>query len=305
MESGYRSRQYAESFSDFATAHELVESGSRLLLRAIPGSPYRDAMGCYPLFSCARYEALATDLSRLPPDVVSVVLVTDPMDSPAQETLSPTFNLVIPYKTHYVLPAGTSLEGLPRKAHAKNVRRGLRKLDVEHCPNPLDYLQDWLRLYGVLIARHSIEGLRRFSPSAFAMQFATPGFQLFRASVSGQTVGLHIWYRQAGGVHSHLSAFDPLGYSLDASYALQWRAIEYFHSRGLWINLGGGSSIDGTDGLSAFKQGFARDGRRSLLCGKVLQQEAYKALCERDSEASPGTYFPSYRRRESQPVRQE
>jgi hypothetical protein len=299
MPSGYRHPGYAASLSEFGTPLYLPRSGGWLLVREIPRSAQRDAMGCYPLFFCDDYEALAADLQALAPDIVSVVLVADPVSPPPPQVLASVFDFARAYKPHYFIEAGASLSGLPSRTHAKNVRRGMRKLAVERCERPAEFLADWNRLYGELAGRHAIEGLRRFSPAAFAQQFEVPGFELFRASLDGETVGLHAWYVQDGGAYSHLSAFSAAGYELDASYALQWRAIEHFNALGYWINLGGGLSSDGSDGLSRFKQGFSGTTRVSTLCGKVLQAEAYGELCRASGAASDVPFFPAYRWRET------
>jgi hypothetical protein len=295
MRSGYRHPGYAASLAEFGAPLQLPRSGGWLLVRPIPGSQQRDAMGCYPLFFCDDPAGLDADLRELARDLVSVVLVTDPVSPPPADVLASTFDFARPYKAHYFLEAGGSLAGPPSRAHAKNVRRGLRKLAVERCTRPLDWLPDWNRLYGELAERHAIAGLQRFSEASFAQQFVLPGFELFRASVDGQTVGLHAWYVQDGGAYSHLSAFSAAGYQLDASYALQWHAIEHFHALGLWINLGGGLATDEADGLSLFKRGFARASRMSTLCGKVLQPQPYRALCVANGAPPETAFFPAYR----------
>ena len=297
MLSGYRHPGYAASLSEFGTPLHLPRSGGWLLVRSIGGSDLRDAMGCYPLFFCDDERALDADLRDLARDIVSVVLVADPVSPPADAVLASTFDFARPYKPHYLLEAGCSLAGLPSRAHAKNVRRGLRKLAIERCARPADFLADWNRLYAELAGRHAITGLQRFSAPAFAAQFEVPGFELFRAALDGETVGLHAWYAQDGGAYSHMSAFSAAGYAADASYALQWRAIEHFHALGLRINLGGGLASDGSDGLSAFKRGFAGTSRTSTLCGKVLQPPQYRALCEAAGAGLDAAYFPAYRSR--------
>ena len=50
---GYLSQEYAAAFAEFGTARRLPRSGGWLIERPIAGTDDRDAMGCYPLFSCA------------------------------------------------------------------------------------------------------------------------------------------------------------------------------------------------------------------------------------------------------------
>ncbi len=49
---GYLHRHYALSLAQSGTARELPGGGGWILERRIPGFPYCDAMGGYPLFAC-------------------------------------------------------------------------------------------------------------------------------------------------------------------------------------------------------------------------------------------------------------
>jgi hypothetical protein len=60
--SGYMHPNYAHSLREFGEPRELPGSGGWILERIIPGTPYRDAMGCYPLFACNDWSKLANDL---------------------------------------------------------------------------------------------------------------------------------------------------------------------------------------------------------------------------------------------------
>jgi hypothetical protein len=106
--------------------------------------------------------------------------------------------------------------------------------------------------------------------------------------------GERLWYVDAGVAHWHLAAYSPLGYRLDASYALLATALEFFAGDGVrWASLGAGAglSAEPTDGLSRFKAGWATDTRTVHLCGRILDPERYEAL-----GGPPGTpYFPAYR----------
>src|SRR6185436_10515896 len=115
MPPGYRHPGYATSLSEFGTPLYLPRSGGWLLVREIPNSTRRDAMGCYPLFFCDDYEALAADLQDLAPDIVSVVLVADPVSPPAAKVLGSVFDFARAYKPHYFLEAGAPLSGLPSR----------------------------------------------------------------------------------------------------------------------------------------------------------------------------------------------
>src|SRR5439155_11228644 len=107
-----------------------------------------------------------------------------------------------------------SLEGTLSKHHARNASIGLKQVTVERCENPSSHLDDWVRLYSVLILRHQISGIRAFSRNSFAKQLATPGMVCFRALRDQQTVGMILWYVQNGIAYYHLGAYTDESYQL-------------------------------------------------------------------------------------------
>ena len=60
MVSGYLHPTYARSLSEFGAPRHLPHSGAWILERRIPGSPYSDAMGCYPILACRLRDSRAT-----------------------------------------------------------------------------------------------------------------------------------------------------------------------------------------------------------------------------------------------------
>ena len=62
---GYAHPAYAHSLAEFGSPRPLPRSGGWLLERPIPGSPYRDAMGCYPLFAAQDWSRLYSDLDEI------------------------------------------------------------------------------------------------------------------------------------------------------------------------------------------------------------------------------------------------
>ncbi|MGB2985697.1 MAG: GNAT family N-acetyltransferase [Phycisphaerae bacterium] len=230
---------------------------------------------------------------------VSLTLVTDPFGVFDVATLQDCFDLVIRFKEHFVTDLHLSMNEIATKYHRKNARRALRDVQVERCEEPRQFLDDWVDLYRVLSERHNIRGIRAFSRAAFAMQLSIPGVVMFRAMSQGIMVGAHIWFVQDEAAYSHLSAYSPTGYELRASYALYWRAIEYFREQGLvaWLDGGAGISRDGTDNLSQFKQGWSTATRPVWLCGCILNRERYAYIVNAKG-VSETTYFPAYRRGE-------
>src|SRR5262249_11249110 len=160
------------------------------LERTIPSSDFIDGMGCYPIFACPDWSALPIDLSQLGDRLVSLSLVTDPFATCSERDLTHWFDVVAPFKQHYVTDLRQPLgKSMPRR-HRRNLAKALKLVQLEHCAQPLEKLDEWCRLYDHLAERHGIHGIRAFSRSAFEKQLAVPGLIMFRASEEGNTVGL-------------------------------------------------------------------------------------------------------------------
>jgi Acetyltransferase (GNAT) domain len=298
--SGYLHRAYAESFAEIATPRELPHCGGWLLERAIPGSNLRDGMGCYPLFACRDWHHLPTDLQVLADRLVSLCLVTDPFGDFTEEDLRRWFDVVVPFKQHYVADLSRPLDELIAKRHRRNTARALKGLRLDTCQEPIRMLDEWVGLYGHLVDRHRITGVQAFSRAAFEKQLAVPGLMMFSASVNGSVVGLHVWYIQGEVAYGHLGATSARGYELMASYALYSYAIEQMRGRARWLDLGSSAGAPDDDtgtGLRRFKAGWATGSRQTYLCGRIFQPEAYARLVAAKGIAST-SYFPAYRQPE-------
>ena len=292
--SGYLHPLYADSFSEFGDVLELPQCGGWVLQRSINSSSAQDATGLYPLFCCQDWQALKHDVDNLRNRLVSLVIVADPFGSYTESDLKAVFSMVTPYKKHYVADTTMPVEAYVSKSHRANARRALRKVDVEVCPNPSVYLDDWVGLYATLSGKHDIRGLSAFSIAAFEKQLRVPGIVMFRASQGGVTVGLDLWYVQGEVAQGHLVAMSSQGYSAGASYATKWAVLDYFKDKVPWVNFGGvPGPVDSTgSGLGHFKAGWSCELRISYLCGEVLDDSTYSAL----SAKGPITdFFPAYR----------
>lgn len=304
--SGYRSAAYARAFAHVAgmgEARELPRSGGWILVRDIPGTDRRDAMGCYPLFSCRDGSALAADLKdpdTIGRDLVALSLVTDPFcDFGGPDGLRRAFpDLVRPFKEHFVVDLAVPESERVSEHHRRNARRAAQLLTVELAANTHTLLDEWHELYGHLIERHGIRGIAAFSRESFAAQLQVPGLVAFRALEGGKPVGITLWYIQGDAALYHLGAYSPAGYALRASFALFQKALEHFAQVGLrWAGLGSGAGTEGqgSDGLRRFKEGWSTGTRTAYLCGRIFDPEAYAELAGR---AAPTRYFPAYRQGE-------
>jgi hypothetical protein len=298
---GYLHPAYAASLGEFGSPLALPASGGWLLERVVPGTEWRDATGCYPLFCCKTWEGIENDLAFLESDLISVSLVTDPFGQFDEALLRATFDVVMPFKQHFVVDLAQAPEDFVSGRHQRNVAKGLERVFIEQQSTPSDWLDPWVTLYSFLVRRHAIRGLAAFSRRSFARQMAVPGLVAFRAGCDEETVGMLLWFRQGAVAYYHLGAFSERGYRVGASFALFWRAIEYFAEAGLrWLDLGGtaGCSLrgDAEDGLSLFKRGWSNARRPVWLCGRILNPGRYQELLQRRN--LHGSYFPLYRQGE-------
>lgn len=295
---GYLHRCYARSLVRFGTPRWLPRSKGWILERAIPGAPWRDAMGCYPLFTCQDWSQLRIDLDEMDSDLVSLALVTDPFGDYDTDELKQCFrDVVIPFKEHYFADLGRPLDEFVCRHHQRNARKALRSLRVERCEYPVEAVDDWTALYGHLIHRHSIAGIAAFSRASFLEQLKVPGLVAFRVRCQDAVVGMGLFYVQGDVSYWHLAAYNPLGYRLRASFALAWTAIEHLGDSGvrsLVLGAGAGIKPAETDGLTRFKRGWATGSRTAYFCGRIYDPTVYSELAKAHCPSGMD-YFPAYR----------
>jgi len=297
---GYSHPDYAASLAEFGVPRRLPRCGGWVLERSITQSPYRDIMGCYPLFACQDWSVLDMDLDELEGDVVSIVLVADPFGEYDQPILRKCFpDLAVPFKEHMVIDLTRSPASYVNAEHQRKAHRALERVTVERCEEPAFFAEEWNHLYANLIRRHNIRGLTAFSATSFRGQLAVPGLVMFRATNhTEETVGMTLWYVDRGVAYYHLGAYSDAGYKLEASFALFWQAINYFSNQGLkWMNLGASAGLSGDgpdDGLGRFKRGWSTGTRTAYLCGRIFDQLKYSEIL-RTRKIGATDYFPAYR----------
>lgn len=268
--------------------------------RCIANTDLHDARGPYPrapIGSLTSSDSLVAALEEL--GLVSLVLVSDALEfMEAGSRPLQSFEYTFPYKQHAIidLDAPTRIT----KHHRREIRRASHLCSIR--PIELkDYLNDWCELYAVLIARHQLTGLHRFSRSYFEELGKMVGVTTVGAFLRERLVGAHIWVRSQERVHSHLACFSPEGYRVGASYALHADASERFSDAKL-IDLGAvpDQAPRSTSGLERFKRGFANASSISWLCGAVGDPDKYEMLCRRSrTMGREADFFPPYRCLES------
>jgi len=297
---GYEHAGYARSFAEWGTPRLLGHSQGWALERPVAGAnDCRDAMGCYPLFSCPDWSKLGSDLSHSGDfGWISLALVTDPFAQITREELQRAFpDLMREYKEHFVIELGRAPSEFVHPHHLRNARRAASDARIQFGEPTQQLLETWVALYGELIARHEIRGFAAFSPVSFAGQFEVPGLTIQWAELEGRIAGMLLWYTIGDRAYYHLGAYSEQGYAARCSFALFLAAIDHFAAAGAkWICLGAGAGAtnDGTDGLTRFKRGWATGTRGTYLCGRIFDRTRYDELCSaRGTTQTP--YFPAYR----------
>ena len=299
---GYSHPGYAAALAEFGNPRALPRSEGWILERPILDTPYRDAMGCYPLFACRDWSQLDLDLEELRSELITLTIVADPFGNHDPARLGKCFpTLVTPFKEHLVTELSRSPESFVTTQHRRKAQKALERLDIERAEDATSFVDRWIELYANLIQRHGIRGLTAFSPDSFRAQLSVPGISLFRAISDSETVGMTLWYTDREVAYYHLGAYSDLGYELEASFALFWHVLEYFSRQGLqWLDLGAGTGLsakDSTDGLTRFKRGWATGTRTAYLCGRIFDEAKYEQVMK-DRDARVSDYFPPYRKGE-------
>jgi hypothetical protein len=294
--SAYLDPLYIESLSEWGTPKKLNHCGGWILERPIPSSNDHDAMGPYPIFMCEDWDLIEKDLKELGDDLVSVSLVTDPFGNSTQAVLEESFDVVSPFKEHYITDLDVPIDEAVTKHHRYYSRRGFKDVQVEIIENPIDYLDEWVALFTSISGRHHIEGLRAFSRSSFEKQLRIPGMIMFRATQHSQPVGEALCFIHGNVAYGHLMGINETGHELGVTYPIYWTHLTYLKGKVKWINWGGVSGIsnDESSGLAKFKKGWSTEKRTAFFCGKILNNMKYQSLVS-SSRATNSTYFPLYR----------
>lgn len=250
-----------------------------------------DGIGLYPRAVIAPDADIGAGLDALAAaGLVSVVLVADPMASPAPERLAAAFGLCRPFKTHQIIERARGYA--PSKHHRYEIKRAAGRCRVERVALAA-HLDDWRALYDGLTERHTIAGMAAFSDSYFKALADWPVFVTFAAFVDGAVAAMAIWFEHGGVAYNHLGASSTAGYANGASYALYDAAVAHFSGAAvLDLGAGAGMADDPEDGLARFKRGFANGTAVAHLCGAVLDAGRYAALVAGRAETG---FFPGYR----------
>ncbi len=288
----YATEAYARALAagDGLRPIDVPEWASFVLARPVAGDG-EDAAGPYPRTPLGAEADLEAGLRRLADEnLVSVVLVTDPLSAPLPHRLTAAFDPCRPFKTHQLIDRARGAYA-PSRHHRYEIRRAFSRCATKRVDLAV-MLEPWITLYNGLIDRRAITGAATFSPAYFAMLAQDPTFVAFAATAEDRLVAMAIWFEHQGAVYNHLGASSEAGYAAGAGYALYDAAIAHFADAAV-IDLGGGAGTadNPDDGLARFKRGFANSQAEALLCGVVFDRARYERL----ADGRRTSFFPAYR----------
>ena len=236
------------------------------------------------------------DMTELGSDLVSLSLVPEVFGAFDQDHLRRCFDTVVPFKEHFVYDLRRPLKGAVSRHHRRYARKALKLVQCKIHPDPAGFLDEWVNLHKSLVLKHSISGIRAYSPEAFEIQLSTPGMTVLIATQDDLVVGAQLWFVHQDVAYGHVLAFSDLGYELGAPYALYWFALEYFADKVRYCDYGGvsGMSDENDRGLSWFKSGWSTEKRTAYFCSSILDREKYDELVS-SSGLSGNDFFPAYR----------
>jgi hypothetical protein len=293
----FSTRAYVEAAACGAQLVNVPGWKTSVITRCIPGTDYRDAIGCYPFLPFAPHVDIACGLAELKAEgIVSVVLVTDPLHEPSADGLS-EFDFCRPYKTHYMFDRSLGPINYTRRRwrEVKQARDDLRIAEVDYPA----YASEFSRLYGNLINQHQIVGAAAFDDQFFDALKNVPGIRAIAAWAGDDLVSMMTFVVFEGTAYSYLAGTTPEGRLRRAHYGLYAEALEGFMDARI-LNLGGapGFKDDSEHGIVHVKRKLANTTRMSLLCGAVLVPEIYASLMTENSASRIGgadSFFPAYR----------
>ena len=283
----YNTPEYAACFDGLAELRNIGKNLGYMRLRGIEGIPHKDAIIAAPRLTFSDAATVVETLRSW--DIVSAVIIPDPLQE-AQE-LENNFDTVRPFKTHYVYDPAQKIEF--QGFHKTNIAIADKKCRVRRISFQ-DHIESWLTFWDILLERHHIEGLARYSRQYFASLASVPGLIAYGAfDLDGNIVAISLWFEHGDHAVSHLNACAPEGYKIQANYGIYKFMLEDLKDKAL-IDLGSnvGAVDDPEDGLSKFKSGFSNTVRQSYICGLICDRARYDELTAgRKNEA----FFPAYR----------
>ncbi len=296
MTTGYQHPGYARSFSGNAQIKRLEHSGGWLLRRPVNNQGIEDLCNAYPMFVGDNVTALAVDLAAMDhTQVASIILRSDPFDDYSITGGLPGFDIVRPFKHHYIASLERPWRSFVRKSSRKVAARVRQQFEFSCVPQPSTRAHTLWQLHQLMLEKQGANKAL-WTSEIIAAQLVLPGVTVFEVSDTTQTHAIACFMAVADRVYAHLLGVTEEGRAQNIIHGIYAYALDYFRDQARYIDFGSNAGLadDPEDGLSCFKQGWCSETRTSYLCGKILNPSLYTELCYQHGVSS-ATFFPAYR----------
>jgi hypothetical protein len=291
----YCSKKYAEGFKAIGMDPiYLPNNDIWVVKRPIPGTDLYDAANCYPVFPFSKNTDFSIDIDTFKQhNIISLVLVSDIFTQNACSNIIDQFNHIQEYKPHYIVDLKAN-EINYTSHHRQYVKKANLSCEVKLI-SLKEYLNEWIELYNVLIDKHLLTGVHKFSKSFFAEIATLEKLYMIGAFIEKKLVSAMLWIEYDGFIYSFLGASSSEGYDKMCAYAVYDYSIKYFKEKNFKaIDLGGGAGVQTSSaGLSFFKKGFSNKELNCYIYGMIIDHEAYINLSK--DKNNNIKFFPLYR----------
>lgn len=292
----YNSLRYCRCLEDFGSPFLLDDSSGYLLRRDVTGSTLADLVFPYPMFTVEDEGLLLRSLQGgRAAGMISATIISDPLSdfTPSADS----WDLSVRWKTHLIVDNSKPSANAMSTKVLYYSRRASERFGFEVSfsrEDRMSLIDDWLSLWGMLVERHGLQGLKALSVQYFRRLFELD--EVFLAVLRNETGvhSIHIWIIDGDRAYSHLHASDAKAYECSANYLLYSEELLRLPEIGCRrCLLGSASGTGGDDGLFRFKKQFSNSTSENHLLGLVIDRKTYGDLT--GSPTHDGGYFPSYR----------
>jgi hypothetical protein len=198
--------------------------------------------------------------------IASFSAITDPMWSPEAAPLQRAFDICHPFTEHHLIDCEG--ESQMRKRHRNRINQARRVCEVREV-SLADHLDRWLELYGGNVEKRQIP--QPYTDAYFERLASIEGLRTLAVFAGGEIVAMNLWVTHQDTLYFHEGASSVIGRELYAAYAAYAHAIETaVDCRFVLLGPRGGLRDDPSDGVAAFKRGFANGAVVSYLCSVSL-----------------------------------
>lgn len=246
---------------------EWFSCGCWLVVDEVDG--WVDGRSVYPgLFGCTVREA--ADCAK---GLVSLALITWP-DRPEADVVK-----VIGYE-HLLHPLSR-----PSRHHTDAIARAQQRVTVR-----VGTADDLIGVYRHLRRRHNVTGTEDYPDECIRELCALDSARVVKAVAGTETVCAQLWLVADGWAHYAIGGSTPLGYDLEASYAVTHETVRSLLTSQIAVDLG--RTPPGSKGLADFKRGWGSQVEPVYFAGVIQNPAVYEDLAARRGASD---WFPAYR----------